>query len=89
MKRKTKKGFMAITVTDSPLIYVYLFFIYVFIFDEIMFQEKKVPTVTTCNALHGAYNFFPMNPFLWKNFSDNLVPAVGDRGLALNETELS
>ena len=80
---------MAITVTDSPLIYVYLFFIYVFIFDEIMFQEKKVPTVTTCNALHGAYNFFPMNPFLWKNFSDNLVPTVGDRGLASNETELS
>ena len=23
-----------------------------------MFKEKKVPTVTTCNALHGVYNFF-------------------------------
>ena len=27
-------------------------------FDKFMFEEKKVPAVTTPNALHGVFNFF-------------------------------
>ena len=27
-------------------------------FDKFMFEEKKIPSVTTPNALHEVYNFF-------------------------------
>ena len=27
-------------------------------FDKFIFEEEKVPTVTTPNALHGVFNFF-------------------------------
>ena len=58
---------------SSPLqlkilhIYVSFFLSPMFLFfNKLMFEEKKVPTVTTHNALHGDYNFFffPLNPFL-------------------------
>ena len=35
------------------------------IFNKFMFEEKKVPEMTTLNALHELFNFFfPVNPFL-------------------------
>ena len=36
------------------------------IFDKFMFEEKKVPKVATCNALHAVYNFFPNESLLWQ-----------------------
>ena len=42
-----------------------------------MFEEKKVPTKTTSNALHEVYKlFFPINPFFGKTFSETSVPTM-------------
>ena len=44
-------------------------FFWLFLFSlKFIFEEKKLPVLITCNALHGVYNFFPssppINPFL-------------------------
>ena len=53
-------------------LYICLFFFIskLLFFDKFMFEEKKVPTVTPLNALHGVYNlFFPHKSlFAVKNF---------------------
>ena len=70
-QKQKKKDFIAITVTNSLLIYMFIFFISkLLFFDKFMFEEKKVPTVTPLNALHGVYNlFFPHKSlFAVKNF---------------------
>ena len=33
-------------------------------FDKFMFEKKKVPVVTTCNALDAINNFFPHESLL-------------------------
>ena len=45
-----------------------------------MFEEKKVPTVTTCNAFHAVDNPPPpppKNPFYGEKLSDNSAHTMG------------
>ena len=61
MKPKTKKERFHRDYNDKFLTYRCLIFLssmFLF-FDKFMFEEKKVPTVTTYNALHAVYNIFP------------------------------
>ena len=46
-----------------------------------MFEEKKVPTVSTRNALHAVYNFFPHESLLrQKTLKNLLTPQRTPRG---------
>ena len=59
-KNKKKKDFIAITMANSLLICLIFSSSMFLFFDKLMFKEKKVPTVTTPNALHGvSTSFFP------------------------------
>ena len=90
MKPKTKKGFITITMINSSVIYVYLFFSSMFLFcDKFMFEEKKVPIVSTRNALHAVYNFFPMNRFCGKKLSDTSAHTTGGGGVGLTLSKLN
>ena len=70
MKPKTKKERFHHNYHDKFFIYICLIFLssmFLF-FDKFMFEEKKVPTVTTPNALHGVYIFFFPHKSLCYNF---------------------
>ena len=55
-----------------------------------MFEEKKVPTVSTCFAWSLPVLFFPINLFLRQKTSDTSALPMGEgRQLALGETVLS
>ena len=84
MKPKTKKERFHRDYNDKFLTYRCLIFLssmFLF-FDKFMFEEKKVPTVTTHNALHKVYNFFISwwIHFCSEKISDTSAPTMGEGG---------